>query len=216
MEDDRDDDQEEIDETAPLRITPSRCHGAPQQPEPEDKTDREQYLPKAADLEEFPTLVAEPEPGAAQPLKEPRPFAKQAPDNHHAESREKQVNRAALPGRLPAAEQSRDKQGTADISGGDPQDRELQMPSAQQVARQESCQIDAIETAGIGSVMRDATADQRLAEEQKSGDRHEFQGRALCVAYRQNRGACGHRFAAVPAEIIELSEGEKHGRGPAE
>src|SRR5262249_14289683 len=31
--------QEEIDETAPLRITPSRRHGAPQQPEPEDKTD---------------------------------------------------------------------------------------------------------------------------------------------------------------------------------
>src|SRR5215471_18303340 len=42
-------DQEESDETAPLWITPSRRHGAPQQAEPEDETDGEQYLPEAAD-----------------------------------------------------------------------------------------------------------------------------------------------------------------------
>src|SRR5262245_12083646 len=86
------------------------------------------------------------------------------------------------------------------------------MPGAQQVAGQESGEVDAIEAAGIGAVMRDTTANQRLAEEQQGGDCHEFQGRALRVAYRQNRSACGHRFAAVPAEIVELSEGKKHGR----
>src|SRR5262245_59082275 len=32
-------DQEEGNETAPLRITPNRCHGAPQQAEPEDEAD---------------------------------------------------------------------------------------------------------------------------------------------------------------------------------
>jgi len=66
---------------APLRITPSRRHGAPQQAEPEDEADREQYLPKAADLEVCPALVAEPEPGFAQPLKEPGPLAEQAPND---------------------------------------------------------------------------------------------------------------------------------------
>src|SRR6516225_9324771 len=121
-----------------------------------------------------------------------------------------------LSGGLAPAEHAGDKQGTPDISGSDPQDRELQMPGAQQVAGQEPGQIDAVEAPRIGSVMRDTAADQRLAEEQQGGDSHEFQGRTLRVAYRQNRSACGHRFAAVPAEIVELSEGEKHGRGPAE
>src|SRR5271169_5562365 len=50
-------DQEEIDETAPLRIMPSRRHGAPQQAAPEDEADGQQYLPEAADLEIFPALV---------------------------------------------------------------------------------------------------------------------------------------------------------------
>src|SRR5499427_7934762 len=101
-------DQKETEETAPLRIPPSRRHGAPQQPEPEDETDGEQYLPEAADLEEFPALVAKPEPGIAQPVKEPCPLAEQAADNHHKKSAEQQVNGAALPSGLAAAEQSRD------------------------------------------------------------------------------------------------------------
>ena len=64
--------------------------------------------------------------------------------------------------------------------------------------------------------MRDTTTNQRLPEEQKGGDGHEFQGCALRVAYRQNRSACGYCRAAVPAEIVELSKGEKHRRRPAE
>src|SRR5215469_10573857 len=121
-----------------------------------------------------------------------------------------------LPRGLAAAEHASDKQCSADIGGGDPKDRELQMPGAQKVAGQEACQIDAIEAPRIGTVMRDTTADQRLAEEQQGGDGHEFQGRTLRVAYRQNRSACRNRFAAVPAEIVELSEGEKHCCRPAE
>src|ERR1700732_1217969 len=68
-------DQEEGGETAPLRITPSRRHGPPQQAEPENEADGEQYLPEAADLEIFPALVAEPKPSVAQPLKEPAQLA---------------------------------------------------------------------------------------------------------------------------------------------
>ena len=64
--------------------------------------------------------------------------------------------------------------------------------------------------------MRDTPADQGLREEQQGGDGHEFHGRALRVAYRQGRSACGYRRAAVPAEIVELSKGKKHGRRPAE
>src|SRR5262249_12544809 len=78
-------DQEESDKTSLLGVAPSRRHGAPQQGEPEDEADREQDLPEAADLEVFPALVAEPEPGATQPLKEPGPLAEQAAKNDHEE-----------------------------------------------------------------------------------------------------------------------------------
>src|SRR5215831_4547589 len=123
-------DQKEIDETAPLRIMPSRRHSAPQQPEPEDETDGEQYLPKTPDLEEFPALIAEPEPGTAQPLKEPHPLAKQTSDNDHEESGEQQVNGAALPGGFAAAKHAADKQGTAHISGGDPSEEKAAVDGA--------------------------------------------------------------------------------------
>jgi hypothetical protein len=49
-------DQEESDKTALLGVAPSRCHGAPQQAEPEDKADGEQYLPEAVDLTSIPVL----------------------------------------------------------------------------------------------------------------------------------------------------------------
>src|SRR5215470_9466854 len=79
-------DQEERDKIALLGVVPSRRHGAPQQAEPKDKADGEQYLPEAADLQVFPALVAEPEPGIAQPLKEPGPLAEQAPDDNDQDS----------------------------------------------------------------------------------------------------------------------------------
>src|SRR5215469_11125440 len=126
------------------------------------------------------------------------------------------MNGTALPGGLVPAEHAGDEQGTTDIGCGNPQNRELQMPGAQQVAGQELGEVDAIEAAGIGAVMRDTAADQSLTEEQKGGDGHKFQGRALRVADRQSRRACGYRPAAVPTEVIEFSEGEKHGRCPAE
>src|SRR5215472_8679035 len=102
-------DQEEGDKTAPLGVAPSRRRGAPQQGEPEDEADGEQYLPKAADLEVFPALVAEPEPGAAQPLKEPGPLAEQAADDDNQDSSEQKVSGALLPGGLAAAERPRDE-----------------------------------------------------------------------------------------------------------
>src|SRR6516162_2600513 len=102
-------DQEESDETAPLWITPSRRHSAPQQAEPEDEADGEQYLPEAADLEIFPALVAEPEPGVAEPLEEPGPLAEQASNDDDQDSGEQQMSGAPLPGWLAAAEHPRDE-----------------------------------------------------------------------------------------------------------
>src|SRR6516165_5942886 len=102
-------DQKEGDETAPLRVAPRRRHRAPQQAEPEDEADREQYLPEAADLKIFPALVAKPEPGVAQPLKDPGPLAEQAPNDDDQDSGEQQMSSSPLPGWLAAAEHPRNE-----------------------------------------------------------------------------------------------------------
>src|SRR5579864_5162658 len=66
-------DEKEVCETAPLRIEAGGRHRAPDENEPEHEADDEQNLPEAADLEVFPTLVAEPEPVARQPLQQTGP-----------------------------------------------------------------------------------------------------------------------------------------------
>jgi len=80
-----------------------------------------------------------------------------------------------LPGRLVAAQHAGHEQRTTDIGGCDPQDGELDMPDAQQVARQECGKVQAEEVAGLGPVMGDAAADESLGEEQQGGDGHELE-----------------------------------------
>ena len=151
------------DEPAAFGIVPRRRHVAPQQDEPEDEADGEQDLPGAAELEILPALVAEPEPRLAQQLGDAGPFAEQAADRDEDDGAEQKMDGGALPGRLVAAQHAGDEQRAADIGRRDPEDGELQMPGAEQIARQERGQIDAEEVAGLGAVMRDATAERRPA-----------------------------------------------------
>src|SRR5262249_61326026 len=122
----------------------------------------ERPRPGAADLEEFPALSAEPDPEWAEPLQKPRPFAEQATDGDDENGDEQQVGGAPLARRRAAAEHPRDEQRARDIGAGDPEDGELQMPSAQEVAGQKDGEVDAVEAAGIGAVGGDAAADQGL------------------------------------------------------
>src|SRR5262249_34506608 len=71
-------DQEEDAQPAALGVAVAWGYVAPQQDEPEDQAEGQQDLPGAADFEKFPALVAEPEPGAAEPLQEACPLAEQA------------------------------------------------------------------------------------------------------------------------------------------
>ena len=96
-------------------------------------------------------------------LQDAGPFAEQAADRDEDDGAEQQMDGTALPGRLVAAQHAGDEQRAADIGRRDPEDGELQMPGAQQIARQERRQIDAEEVAGLGAVMRDAAADQTPA-----------------------------------------------------
>ncbi len=97
------------------------------------------------------------------------------------------MNGKALPGRLVAAQHAGDEQRAADIGGRNPEDSELQMPGAQQIARQERRQIEAEEIAGLGTVMCDASADEDLSEEEQRGDGHEFERGSLRLRRLEDR-----------------------------
>jgi len=89
------------------------------------------------------------------------------------------------------------------------------MPSAQEIARKQNRQVDTVETAGLGPIMSRCATDQRLTEEQQSGNRHEFDRRALRIGRDQRGGVRWRPIAAVPAEVGEPAEGQQYERRAA-
>ena len=75
-----------------------------------------------------------------------------------------------------------EEQRRGHVGGRDPEDRRLQMPGAHQVAREDPLQLEAVEAAGIGAVVRHRAADQRLHQEQQRHDHEELHQRALARA----------------------------------
>ena len=119
------------------------------------------------------------------------------------------------PARLVGAQRAAEEQRGGDIGGGDPEDRRLQMPGAQQVAREDAFQLEAVEAARIGAVMRDRAADQRLHQEQQRHHDEELHQRALAATGLPRDHLRMHVMAARdPAQIVELAERQQH-RGDA-
>ena len=74
------------------------------------------------------------------------------------------MDERALALRIAAAESRGDEQRAGHIGSRNPEDHRLQVPGAQQIARKHRRQVDAVEVAGLGAVVRDAAADQVLAQ----------------------------------------------------
>ena len=129
------------------------------------------------------------------------------------------MDKRALSLRIAAAERGGDEQRAGHVGSRDPEDHRLQVPGAEQVAREHSRQVEAIEVAGLGTIVRDRAADQHLREEEQAGDHHELHRGGLGrrdLRRRTLAGGCGRRRASVPAEVVELAEGEQHDRDAAE
>ena len=91
------------------------------------------------------------------------------------------------------------------------------MPRAQNLARQNRREIESVETARVGAVMRRAAADQGLREEEQCDDGEVFDRRAL--ARRRHSGEhLRMHMAALPApsKKVETPEREQHRSGRTE
>ena len=84
-----------------------RCDRAVQEHDPQHQTGREHHLPRASEVEVFPSLVAEPAPQPPQPLMHSGEFAKQAPNDDQHERDEQHVYPQGLRARLLASDRWR-------------------------------------------------------------------------------------------------------------
>ncbi len=116
-----------------------------QQEQPQQQTNCQQHLPHTPQFQVFPTLVAQPEPEITQLVVYPKPFSNQAAAHNGHQRGEKDIDPNVLPGSIFAAEEGREEKRSRHVRGRNPEDRQLQMPGAHQVARQDRGQVNAIE-----------------------------------------------------------------------
>jgi hypothetical protein len=97
----------------------------------------------------------------------------------------------------------------------DPEDRELQVPGAEQAVGQQGCDVEAVEGPRLDAVVGERAAGQGLEQEESRDDSEELAGGAL--AGRQSPAAeravveVGRRRLALPAQVVELAEEEEDG-----
>ena len=103
-----------------------------------------------------------------------QPVADKSAGNDEQRDPEQQVDQNALAARLAAAGDRRgQEQAGADPADADPNDRRLDMHVAQEVERQDSCEVDAVEAAPvIIGVRHDRAGDS--ASSSTSGDHDEI------------------------------------------
>ena len=115
---------------------------------PDEQAEREQDLPEAAQIEVLEALVAEPGPAVAAPAVDAGELADQA-----ARPRRRPARRAArrpsqlLTARLAPGDHRGQEDAGGEERGRHPEDRELDVPGARQVVREQLRQIDAEEAA---------------------------------------------------------------------
>src|SRR5262249_44858401 len=149
---------EERGELAVAWAAHRRTQAAEHEHDPEDEADGETELPEAPEVEILGALMAEPEPEAAERVVDAEVLAEQAAENHDRERAEEHQGAQALTAWLVAADQRREEQATRDPGGGDPEDRQLQVPRAQEVVREPSRQVETVEPARLDAVVRQRPA----------------------------------------------------------
>ena len=177
---------------------------------PDEQADREQHLPDAREVEVLEALQAEPVRGrVAEQAVDAQEGADQRAEDHHRERAEQQEGELALAARLAPGDHRREEDARGDERGGDPEDRELHVPGAHQVEREDLGEVDPEEAGQLGSVVLRGGADEHLDHEQSR--HHEEEPRAGPLRRRERdvaRSAEAQRglLAPVPAEDVPASE----------
>ena len=86
------------------------------------------------------------------------------------------------------------------------------MPGAHQVARKDVLELEAVETRGVGAIVRGGAAHQGLEQKHQRDEDIELEQRALTGTGIAWLRVGAHRMAATePAQIVELSKCQQHG-----
>ena len=110
-------------------------HGPIDDHQPKDQSAEQEDLPEAAQLEVFPSLMSQPEPGLAQITFDAQHFAKQAAHGDGHGGDEEDVDQQPLSFRFAAGDQRGQINGRSHPGDGDPENGQLQMPAFRPTVR---------------------------------------------------------------------------------
>ena len=116
---------------------------------------RQQHLPEAAQVQILAALVTEPEPVLTQLVVHSKPFPAQTAEHHDGQGAQQDDDAGPLALGLTTAHERGEEEATGHPGGGDPENGQLQVPGADDVAGQECRKIKTVEGAGIGAVVGD-------------------------------------------------------------
>ena len=176
----------------------------PEHEDPHEQADRQQDLPQASEVEVLEPLKAEPvRGGVLEHAVHAEVGADQRPEHDHGERAQQREGQLALVLGLAPGDHRRQEDAGRDERGGHPEQRELDVPGAQQVVREDLRQVEAEEVVDLGAVVLRRRADQGLQQEQRRHHEEEPRARALRGCEGDvARGAERERrlLAAVPSQ----------------
>ena len=181
-----------------------RAQDAPEHEDPDEQAGGQQHLVDPGEVEVLEALQPEPvRHGALEHAVDPEERPDQRAEDDDRERAEQRERELALVARLAAGDHRRQEDPGGDERRRDPEQRELHVPGAHQVVREDLREVEAEEARQLRPVVLGGGADERLDHEQRG--HHEEEPRARALRRRQGHVAgCAERqrglLAPVPAE----------------
>ena len=220
----------------PIGAAPSdrRHEAAHHQGQPDQQTGEDHDLPRTAHVEELVALVPEPvhQIGVGHASAERQPFAGQGADHRDHQSDPQRVHAQPLQRRLEACDERGEIEACAQPRGGDPENRELNVPGSSQGVGRDVGQGNAVEVVPFHRVVCGDRAEHDLDPEQQRDDPDVLDDTAhRCRGHRPEQriavGNAGGRLGILqplltfaqeePAQGADAGDQEYHGdEGPDE
>ena len=198
-----------------------RAQHAPEHEHPDEQAGGEQHLPDPGQVEVLEALQPEPvRRGALEHAVDAEERADQGAEDDDRQRAEQRERELALMPRLAPGDHRREEDPGGHERRRDPEQRELHVPGAHQVVREDLREVEAEEARELGAVVLRGGADERLDQEQRGHHEEEPRARALRRRQRDVAGRAERQrglLAPVPAEPpAPAAEGREQQPDPAE
>src|SRR5437867_4047308 len=131
---------------------------------PKEKSDDQENLPEASQVEILKALISKPLPSCLNPTSNSRVFAQHAAKNNHCERYKQSICQPILSPGLAANDHWSQENPSGQEGRRDPENRQLKMPGARHVEGQHSAEIDTKKTREVGTIMLRGPAEQSLQQ----------------------------------------------------